>query len=110
MVMRPYIDVNVEDMPYSQPILLENKVFIFTFYYNEISKQFSCDVADTSNKTIRAGEVLVLNQPLWRGIPDYNLPMVSIIPMDESKQETEINLGNFGKTVKLYIDDRKEVT
>lgn len=105
MALHSYIDIDVSSLPYSQLIIIENKQYNFTFFYNEVSRQFTVDIADANNNIIRAGEVLVLNQPLWRRVVDYRLPMVSLIPMDESRQETDITLGNLGKTVKLIIDD-----
>ena len=99
------IEVNPDDMPYTQPIDLIDGTFNFTFQWNDTDECFTVDVADAEGNMIRAGEVIVLNQPLWRNIPDDNLPVETIVPLDESGNETEIDRSNFGNTVQLCIDD-----
>ncbi|MFS8170910.1 phage baseplate plug protein, partial [Lactiplantibacillus plantarum] len=63
------------------------------------------DVYTLDGVAIRQGEVLVLNQPLWRNINIDGLPAETIIPLDESGNEIEIDPGNLGDTVNLCIDD-----
>ncbi|MCT3396241.1 phage baseplate plug family protein [Lentilactobacillus hilgardii] len=109
MPVHDYIPVSPDDMPYQQEIDLDSGNYLFTFQWNEIDRQFTVDLYEADGVTpIWLGEILVLNQPLWRGINAPNLPIESIIPMDESGNETEINPGNLGDTVQLCIDDIPE--
>lgn len=100
-----YIDVNVDDMPYSQTIELADTSYLFSFYQNPYNDQFYVDLYDYDGNLIKAGEQLVLNRPLWRNISNDSLPVETITPMDESGQATEINEDNLGTKVMLCIDD-----
>lgn len=105
MTVHDTIEVTPADMPYTQEIDLVDGTFSFTFQWNNIDECFTVDVADAEGNAIRQGEVVILNQPLWRNINDDGLPTETIIPMDESGNETSIDRGNFGDTVQLCIDD-----
>ncbi|KRN13470.1 hypothetical protein IV37_GL000192 [Fructilactobacillus fructivorans] len=63
---------------------------------------------DDQDNVIYAGERLVLNQPLWRGIWNPNLPMEPLIPLDDSGKETNINPANLNETVFLCVVDGEE--
>jgi len=105
MAVHDTIEVDPDDFPYTQSVDLSDGVLLFTFQWNEIDQHFTVDVADAEGNDIRKGEVMILNQPLWRNINLDGLPTDTIIPMDESGNETEINPGNLGDTVQLCIDD-----
>lgn len=105
MSIHDTIEVDADDFPYTQFVDLSDGVFLFTFQWNETDQHFTVDVADAEGNDIRKGEVLILNQALWRGINDDALPTDTIIPMDESGNETQIDPGNLGDTVQLCIDD-----
>lgn len=105
MPVHDYIPVNPDDMPYQQPVELGDTIYLFGFQWNKFSRTFLVDLYDAEGNPIRMGEPLILNQALWRGISDPNLPMETIIPYDESGTETDIDPGNLGSTVNLLIDD-----
>lgn len=105
MIVHDYIPVNPDDMPYQQAVELGDTTYIFGFQWNEIDRTFSVDLYDAQGNPIWLGEVIHLNQYLWRGINNPDLPMEAILPMDESGTATDIDPGNFGDTVKLIIDD-----
>lgn len=100
-----YIPVNVDDMPYTQSVQLADGEYAFTFYYNEIDDNYYLDVADYDGNLIQANEPILLNQALWRSINNEDLPIETIIPLDESGIATEVNADNLGVTVQLCIDD-----
>lgn len=100
-----YIEINVDDMPYSQEVELADNSYIFKFYHNEIDDMFYVDIYDYDGNLIRAGEPIILNKPLWRNINDNRLPIETIIPLDESGQATDIDADNLGVTVQICIDD-----
>ena len=79
-------------------------LLIFRFLY-EIDQLLTVDIYQLDGTPIWLGEVATLNQPLWHGINAPGLPIETIIPMDESGNEDEIDLGNLGDTVQLCIDD-----
>lgn len=105
MPQHDFIPVEPDDMPYTQEVELGETDYLFTFQWNETDRIFTVDIADTEGNPIWLGEVLVLNQPLWRNINNPNLPIETIIPMDESGTETEIDPGNLGDTIQLVIAD-----
>ena len=96
---------NVDEFPYTVEIPLGNFSYLFTFIWNPIDRQFLINIDQMDETPIYHGEVLHLNQPLWRGINVPNLPFESIIPYDISGKETDINPDNLGNTVQLIIDD-----
>lgn len=100
-----YIPIDVDSMPYVEPIELGDNTYNFRFFYNEINDTFYVDVSDYDGNLILPSEPLMLNQPLWRNINNEDLPVETIIPMDESGVETEINADNLGDTVQLCIDN-----
>lgn len=103
-----YVPVDVDSIPYTQPIQLADNIYNFKFYYNKINDMYYCDIADYDNNPIVCGEPLILNQPLWRNINNADLPIETIVPMDESGIATEVNADNLGQTVQLCIDDTSE--
>ncbi|GHP12963.1 hypothetical protein YK48G_03880 [Lentilactobacillus fungorum] len=105
MPVHDYIPVLPDDMPYEQEIDLDSGNYLFTFQWNETDRVFTVDVSDLEGNLIRGGEVLVLNQPLWRNINVDGLPLETITPLDESGNETELDPGNLGDTIQLCIDD-----
>lgn len=103
--MHDYIQVDVSAIPYTQSIELADTIYDFRFTYNAISDVFYVDISDYDGNLIQASEPILLNQPLWRNINDDNLPIETIIPMDESNIATRVTPNNLGDTVQLYIDD-----
>lgn len=108
MPVHDYIPVFPDDMPYEQEIDLDSGNYLFVFQWNKTDRVFTVDVSDLEGNLIRGGEVLVLNQPLWRNINMDGLPLETILPLDESGNETGIDPGNLGDTVQLCIDDIPE--
>lgn len=100
-----YIPIDIDSMPYEQVIDLADKQYTFKFYRNEFANTFYVDISDADGNLIQPSEPIILNQPLWRGINNEDLPIETIIPMDESNIATEVTEDNLGKTVQLCIDD-----
>lgn len=105
MTKRDMIEVDLDDLPYSVDIPIEDTVYTLSFEYNEVARSYSVDVADADGNDLYLGWRLILNQPLWYGIADQRLPVWSIIPMDESGQAKELTPENFQRSVFLLIDD-----
>ncbi|KRM91603.1 hypothetical protein FC87_GL000735 [Fructilactobacillus florum DSM 22689 = JCM 16035] len=92
-------------MPYYQTIKLDDGNYNLRFNWNEIGRFYTVDLFDAKNNLIYAGERLQLNQRLWRGIWNEKFPMETLIPIDDSGKETEINPANLNVTVFLCVDD-----
>ena len=105
MPVHDYIPISPDDFPYQQEIDLDSGSYLFGFQWNEIDQSLTVDIYQLDGTPIWLGEVATLNQPLWHGINAPGLPTETIIPMDESGNEDEIDLGNLGDTVQLCIDD-----
>ena len=108
-MQRGYIPIEKEELPVEFVIDLAGRSFLFGFNYNESQELFTVDLYDVDEVPIVLGEMCVLNERLWIDIIEDRLPDVDIVPMDESRQSTDITYENFMSTVFLYIDDVGEV-
>lgn len=104
MSLRPYIPIDVDNLPEKFEFYFGNNSYVIKVDYNSVGEFFSIDIYDSNMVSIVIGEKLVLNKPLWSDITDKSLPFERIVPMDEAMQETVLTKENFGKTVFLYID------
>lgn len=102
--MRPYIPVDINDLPEEFSFDISGNEYIFGINYNSMDDSFSVDLYDNEYNPIVINEPVVLDKPLWEELIDTRLPNESIIPMDESNQATEVNGSNFGNSVQLYLD------
>lgn len=103
--MRNYIPIEKNSLPEQFEIDLANDTFIMGVNYNQSYDFFTVDLYDMKRNPIVLGEKMVLNIPLWSDLVDDRLPAPSLVPMDESDQETRITFDNFMETTFLYIDD-----
>lgn len=104
-MIHDYIPIDIDSMPYTQPVQLADDIYTFKLYQNSMSDLFYVDVADYDGNQIATSEPILLNQPLWRNINNADLPIETIIPIDESNVATEVTADNLGVTVQLCIDD-----
>lgn len=105
MTLRDQIEIDRDSIPYSFDLDIEEVSFTFGIKYNDVSGLFSVSLSTIDGTKIVDDDPLILNQPLFYGRTDPKLPVWSIVPMDESGQETEITWDNFGTSVLLLIDD-----
>lgn len=104
MSLRPYIPVDVENLPETFEFDFGEVTYNIQINYNTVSETFSLDIYTLGMDPIVIGEQLVLNEPLWSDCYDTRLPSEEIIPMDEAEKETDITLDNFGVTVFLFLN------
>lgn len=104
-MIHDYIPIDINEIPYMQDVQLADTSYQIKVYYNEVADTFYLDIYDYDGNIIQASEPILLNQPLWRNINNDDLPIETIIPMDESGLATEVNADNLGQTVQLCIDD-----
>lgn len=105
MSVHDYINVTPDDFPYHQEIELDGISKRWIFQWNDLARIMTVDLEELDGTEIYSGEPMILYQELWRGLNLPGLPFEAIMPLDESHQETEINPGNLGNTVKLAILD-----
>lgn len=102
--MRDRIIVDKSLIPYSFNILLGADWFTLEFRYNETANLFTVTLS-------KDDEVIVYDEPIIYGhilfsdvYQSGKYPMLNIVPLDESGQETEVTYENFGETVFLTIE------
>lgn len=105
MTLRDYIPVDKEDLPVYFEYDFGDTTYNLGFNYNVTHDFFTIDIYDDAFNPIVLGEKLIYGKQLWSGIVNAELPSETLIPFDESGQETEITYDNFGETVFLFIDD-----
>ncbi|QBO37285.1 hypothetical protein EQG49_12850 [Periweissella cryptocerci] len=105
MTIRNYIPIDKDNLPERFEFDFGEETFIFEFKFNERMGYFTASVFDEDEDAIVVGEKLIYGEPLWNDLNNELLPIVSIVPFDESGNETEITFDNFGETVFLFIDD-----
>ena len=109
MSNRVKLSVDYVNPPFNFEIELGNNDYFIGINYNEVSENFTIDLYDNNFSPIKLGEPLVYGMLLWRNCIDERVPLIDIIPIDESGQNNEITFANFGKSVFLYIDNMEEI-
>ena len=104
MPLRPYIPIDVDNLPETFEIDFGEATFNIQVSYNSVLDLFVVDILTSDMQPIVMGEPLILNTPLWSDSSDVRLPLETVIPMDESMNEKAVTKGNFGRTVFLFID------
>lgn len=104
MSLRPYIDIDVDNLPERFEFSFGNRTYNIEVHYNSVGEFFTVSIYDYNMVPIIIGEKMVLNQPLWDASTNSRLPLERIVPMDEAGNETVLTKDNFGKTVFLYLD------
>ena len=107
--MVEYIPVDVEKVTYDFHIKLKDRTFVFTIKYNEQAELYTADL-----KIAATGEILCYGDPILYGramfntVEDERFPRPVIIPYCIHGKEDRVTKVNFGKTVQLYLHERKE--
>lgn len=105
--MRDRIIVKKEQIPYGFSIALGMDKFNMRFAYNRQADLFTVSLY-REGKLLCSNEPVIYGMPLFRDIYDSGVfPMLTIVPLDESGNETAVTYKNFGETVFLTIDNGK---
>lgn len=106
--MRDIIEIDKTLLPYNFDIELAGEEFNIEIFYNKTADLFTATL-------VKGEETLVFNEPIIYGVELFKdvyqndrYPRISIVPLDQSGEETEITYENFNKTVFLTIDDEPE--
>ena len=84
-------------------ISLDDKEYLFEFYWNDIGKFFSFNMYDSESNPIILGRKITYNINMLDNIIDERLPNVAILPLDPSLIDGHITYDNFMESVKCYI-------
>ena len=106
-----FIPVDVDTMPCTFAVELDDKTFVFTFAYNEVGDFFTCDLETPEGDVLARGDVIRYGRPLFGPIEDERFPLPVIIPQCLSGEDVSVvTYENFGNLVKLYLHPRQVAT
>ena len=107
--MVEYIPVEVGKVPYSFRIKLGDRSFMFTIKYNEQAELFTVDLQISATQEVLCyGDPILLGRQLFNTIEDERFPQPVIIPYCLHGNAKRVTKENLGKTVQLYLHERKE--
>lgn len=104
MAIRAKYDIDYSSMPMVFETTFGNMDVYIGLNYNELGDFFTIDLMDSSYDPIIMGEQLVYGKRAWRQSSDPRVPIIDLVPLDESGRENKITRVNFGSTVFLYLD------
>lgn len=104
MSKRYRYDLNLENLPMMFDTDFGNYNCTMQINYNDVGDFYTVDLFDVNNNPVILGEKLVYDKRLWSDYTNPDLPIVDLVPLDESGRTTVCNKETFGKTVFLYID------
>lgn len=103
-----YIDIDNAKVPYSFSIKLVDRTFTFTVKYNDEGGFYTVDLYDINGEVLVFGEIIRYGRALFNVVEDERFPIPVIIPVCVSDDTvSEVTKDNFGKTVKLYLFERR---
>lgn len=101
-----------QDIPFSQKVNIEGKIFEFDFYWRKADDSILLDLKDDNNKLIVKGEEIRYGMPLfYRMCPDVNgnirqdLPQKLIVPLTQNMKYERVGIETLFKTVFLTLQD-----
>lgn len=104
MSKRYRYDLNLENLPMMFDTDFGNYNCTMQINYNDVGDFYTVDLFDVNDNPVILGEKLVYGKRLWSDYTNPDLPIVDLVPLDESGRTTVCNKETFGKTVFLYID------
>lgn len=105
MSLRSYVPINKNNLPERFEFPFGDEIFVIGIDFNKSQGYFTADLFEADMTPIVIGEKIVAKKALWSDLTDPRLPSESLVPMDESRPDSEITFENFGETVQLYIDN-----
>lgn len=103
-----YIPVDVGKVPYDFHIKLGDRTFVFTIKYNEQAELYTADLKiAATGETLCCGDPILYGRALFNTVEDERFPWPVIIPYCIHGKEDRVTKENLGKTVQLYLHERK---
>lgn len=97
-----YIEIEKENIPYRFEIELGAETFEFEIRYNDEGDFFTVDLFKGGEPLVY-GEKIVYGIPLFNDFYDQDFPAPTIIPLDESGNESRVTFENLNETVFLVV-------
>jgi len=102
--MRDRILIQKDLIPYNFSINLGEVIFDIDVDYNETADLFTITLYKDGELIVT--EPIIYNVPLFTDVYMVGkYPVLTIVPYDESEQETAVTWDNFNETVFLSIDN-----
>ncbi len=103
-----YIPIDVDKVPYSFHIRLGDRTFVFTVKYNEQADFYTVDLGvAATGEVLCYGDPIIYGRQLFNTVEDERFPQPVIIPYCLRGEECRAGKGKLGKTVQLYLHERK---
>lgn len=104
MSYRSKFDIDLTNIPQVFSTTFGNFTVSLGINYNALGDFYTADLYDNQGNQVIMGEKLVYGKRLWSNYVDPRIPLIDLIPLDESGISKVCNKETFGKTVFLYID------
>ena len=104
-----YIPIDASKVPYTFSVKLGDRTYTLTVRYNDAGGFFTIDLAVmATGEVLCYGDPVRYGRPMFRSVEDDRYPIPVIIPFCLTGEEDEVTFDNFGRTVQLYLHERKE--
>lgn len=107
-----YLEVKNKDLPFDVKIKIKDVEFTLSFKYSEYLDRIYCDLIDSKGNDIAVSEKLVFGVPLFyylykdsKGNINRDMPQAYIRPWSVDGKEIEVNIDNFGESIKMIVEE-----
>jgi len=103
-----YIPIDASKVPYNFSIKLGDRTYTMAVKYNGEGGFFTIDLSVmATGKPLCFGEPVRYGRPMFGAIEDVRYPIPVIVPFCLDGGINEVTFDNFGRTVQLYLHDRR---
>ena len=103
-----YIPIDTAKVPYTFSIKLGDRTYTLTLKYNSSGQFFSVDLAImATGEVLCYGDPVRYGRPMFSGIENADYPLPVIVPYCLTGETDEVTFDNLGKSVQLYLHDRR---
>lgn len=103
-----YIPVDAESVPYAFDIKLDDRTFTFCIKYNEQGGFYTVDLfVAATGEALCYGDPIRYGRQMFGSIEDERYPLPAIVPYCLTGDAVEVTRDNLGKTVQLYLHERR---
>lgn len=103
-----YIPIDQDSVPYSFHIKLDDRTFTFCIKYNEQGGFYTVDLYVTATgEALCYGDPVRYGRQLFGSVEDERYPLPAIVPCCLNGEEKEVTRDNLGKSVQLYLHERR---
>ena len=103
-----YIPIDTTKVPYTFSIKLGDRTYTLTLKYNRSGQFFTIDLAImATGEVLCYGDPVRYGRPMFSGIENADYPLPVIVPYCLTGDTDEVTFDNLGKSVQLYLHDRR---